>query len=82
MTPSVCGFARRGDRIISVFGIALLYFRQDQVGIHRRTIFKFFLGFDILAVDEHAIFLAQILFERLHGFVEASVQLFGRIEHG
>ncbi len=63
-------------------GIAFLHFGQNPIGIDRGVIVKLFIGFHLLAADQHGVFLPHIFLELFHGLIEASVQLFGRVEHG
>ncbi len=45
---------------------AFLEYSEKQIGIDRRTVFKFFIGKYIFAIDQHAKFLAQVGFDLGH----------------
>jgi hypothetical protein len=63
-------------------GVPFLHDRQFPVCVHGGIVIEFCVGEYIFAVDDHAIFFAQVLLERFHGLVEAGVQLVRGIEHG
>ncbi len=62
-------------------GITLLHDGKHPIGVYGRTVFEFFIGEDILAIDDHPVFLAKVCFEFRHCLIEALVQFLGRVEH-
>ena len=74
--------AGRGNCHLGVCCIAFLHTSQHPISVDRRADIELLIGKHFLAVDEHPIFLAQVLLERGDSLVEALVHFFGWIEHG
>ena len=47
-----------------------------------RAVFKLLVGKNIFAIDDHAVFFAQLGFDFGQRLIKARVQLFGGVEHG